>query len=135
VLELNRTRDEMNVLMKDVESAQRAFDATSQRGSQTRVEGQAEQSDVAILNPATVPTEPDGPKVFRNLLLSVFLGVMLGFGAALVLELLDRRVRSGSDLAESLEIPLFGSIDWNKKSAHRRTGVMGLLMPRRPRLT
>ncbi|WEF35681.1 chain length determinant protein EpsF [Pseudoduganella chitinolytica] len=134
VLELNRTRDEMGVLLKDVESAQRAFDATSQRGSQTRIEGQAEQSDVAILNPATVPTEPDGPKVFRNLLLSVFLGIMLGFGAALVIELLDRRVRSANDLSEGLEIPMLGTIDW-KQSAHRRTGVLGSLMPRRLRLT
>jgi chain length determinant protein EpsF len=134
VLELNRTRDEMGVLMKDVESAQRAFDATAMRGSQTRIEGQAEQSDVAILNPAVVPSEPDGPKVFRNLLLSVFLGILLGFGAAVVLELLDRRVRSENDLQEALDIPLFGAIDWNG-SAHRRPGMLGTLMPRRPRLT
>jgi len=134
VLELNRTRDEMGVLMKDVESAQRAFDATSVRGSQTRIEGQAEQSDVSILNPATVPSDPDGPKVFRNLLLSVFLGIMLGFGAAVVLELLDRRVRSTSDLSDALDIPTFGAIDWNG-STRRRPGVLGSLMPRRLRLT
>ncbi|AXA91852.1 chain length determinant protein EpsF [Massilia sp. YMA4] len=134
VLELNRTRDEMGVLMKDVESAQRAFDATAQRGSQTRIEGQAEQSDVSILNPAVVPSEPDGPKVFRNLVLSVFLGVLLGFGAALIIELLDRRVRSENDLSDSLDIPMFGSIDWNN-SARRRPGMLGSLMPRRPRLT
>lgn len=133
VLELNRARDEMNVLLKDVESAQRAFDVTAQRGSQTRIEGQAEQSDIAILNPAVIPTEPDGPKVFRNLLLSVFLGIMLGFGAALVLELLNRRVRSSNDLSDSLDIPLLGTIDWNKTS--RRPGVLGSIMPRRPRLT
>ncbi|QGZ41780.1 chain length determinant protein EpsF [Pseudoduganella flava] len=134
VLELNRTRDEMNVLMKDVESAQRAFDVTSQRGSQTRIEGQAEQSDIAILNPAVVPTEPSGPRVFRNLLLSVFLGILLGFGAAIVLELLDRRVRSENDLNDALDIPLFGVIDW-KEPARRKTGILASLMPRRPRLT
>lgn len=134
VLELNRTRDEMGVLMKDVESAQRAFDVTSQRGSQTRIEGQAEQSDVSILNPAVVPSEPDGPKVFRNLLLSVFLGVLLGFGAALIIELLDRRVRSENDLSESLDIPMLGVVDWSN-SARRRPGMLGSLMPRRPRLT
>lgn len=134
VLELNRTRDEMGVLIKDVESAQRAFDVTAQRGSQTRIEGQAEQSDVAILNPAVVPSEPDGPKVFRNLLLSVFLGIMLGFGAALVIELLDRRVRSEDDLTDALGIPMLGTVDW-KDSARRRAGVLGSLMPRRPRLT
>jgi uncharacterized protein involved in exopolysaccharide biosynthesis len=70
VLELNRTRDEMGVLMKDVESAQRAFDATAQRSSQTRIEGQAEQSDIAVLNPATPPIEPSSPKVMLNTILS-----------------------------------------------------------------
>ncbi len=134
VLELNRTRDEMNVLLRDVENAQRAFDVSSQRGSQTRIEGQAEQSDIAILNPAVVPTEPDGPKVFRNVLLSVFLGILLGFGLAFVLELLDRRVRSAGDLSDSLDIPLLGAIEWNKTS-QRRTGALGSLLPRRPRLT
>jgi succinoglycan biosynthesis transport protein ExoP len=134
VLELNRTRDEMNVLVKDVENAQRAFDVTAQRGSQARIEGQAEQSDIAVLNPAVAPVEPDGPKVFRNVLLSVFLGILLGFGGALVIELLNRRVRSETDLNDALGIPLFGVIDW-KDSGKRRSGKLASLMPGRPRLT
>ena len=134
VLELNRTRDELNVLVKDVEGAQRAFDATSQRFSQTRLEGQAEQSDIALLNPATAPIEPSGPKVGLNTMLSLLLGSMLGIGMAFVLEMLDRRVRSASDLAEALEIPVFGVIDWNKtKLKHKRSGLAALL-PRRLRL-
>src|SRR5207244_3146366 len=52
VLELNRARDELGVLLKDVDSAQRAFDAASQRFSQTRIEALSEQSDISVLNPA-----------------------------------------------------------------------------------
>jgi chain length determinant protein EpsF len=133
VLELNRTRDELNVLAKDAESAQRAFDATSQRFSQTRLEGQAEQSDIALLNPATAPIEPAGPRVVLNTLISVVLGAMLGVGMALMAEMLDRRVRSESDLAESLEIPVFGVIDW-QASKRKPSGIKSLLTPRRLRL-
>ncbi|MYN47370.1 chain length determinant protein EpsF [Pseudoduganella sp. FT93W] len=134
VLELNRTRDELNVLVKDVEGAQRAFDTTSQRFSQTRLEGQAEQSEIALLNPATAPIAPAGPKVVLNASLSLLLGTMLGVAMAFVLEMLDRRVRSAADLAETLEIPVFGVIDWNKtKHAHKRTGLNALI-PRRLRL-
>jgi succinoglycan biosynthesis transport protein ExoP len=50
------------LLNKDVDSAQRAFDAASQRFSQTNIEGQSEQSDISVLNPAVAPTEPAGPK-------------------------------------------------------------------------
>lgn len=132
VLELNRTRDELNVLVKDVESAQRAFDATSQRFSQTRLEGQSEQSDIALLNPAIAPIEASSPKLILNTMLSAVLGVMLGVAMAFVLELLDRRVRSASDLAEALEIPVFGVIDWNKTK--RKPKGLALLLPRRLRL-
>ncbi|MYM98012.1 chain length determinant protein EpsF [Duganella vulcania] len=132
VLELNRTRDEMNVLAKDVESAQRAFDAASQRFSQTKIEGQSEQSDIAVLNPAVPPIEPDGPKVVRNVLLSLFLGVFFGVGLALVVELLNRRVRSDSDLREALDIPVFGVVDWTP--ARSPGAKLNAILPRRLRL-
>ncbi|MBV7535976.1 chain length determinant protein EpsF [Duganella sp. sic0402] len=129
VLELNRTRDELNVLQKDVESAQRAFDATSIRLSQTRIEGQAEQSDVAMLNPAVAPIKPYGPKVLRNTALAIVLGSMLGVGLGFLLELFDRRVRSQSDLADMLEIPVLGVIDWTQ-SKRRPSRFSGLFLRR-----
>ncbi|MBA5690083.1 chain length determinant protein EpsF [Rugamonas apoptosis] len=132
VLELNRTRDEMGVLAKDVESAQRAFDAASQRFSQTKIEGQAEQSDIAVLNPAVPPIDADSPKVVRNVLLSVFLGVFLGVGLAFVLELLNRRVRSDSDLRDALNIPVFGVLETAPTRSGR--GKLQALLPRRLRL-
>lgn len=126
VLELNRARDEMGVLLKDVESAQRAFDATAQRSSQTRIEGQSEQADIAILNPATPPLEPTGPKVLLNTVLSLVLGTMLGVGFGLLAEMLDRRVRSESDIADTLGVPVFGVIGWqdNHKSSSPRIKKM-----------
>jgi chain length determinant protein EpsF len=133
VLELNRTRDELGVLAKDAESAQRAFDATAQRSSQTRLEGQVEQSDVALLNPAVPPIDASSPKVMLNTLLSIVLGSMLGVGLAMAAELLDRRVRSETDLSEALDIPVFGVIDWNV-TTRRPSGLRRLLTPRRLRL-
>ncbi|MES2159767.1 MAG: chain length determinant protein EpsF [Pseudomonadota bacterium] len=132
VLELNRSRDELNVLIKDVESAQRAFDATSQRFAQTRIEGQSEQSDIALLNPATPPLVAAGPKVFNNTLISFVLGLMLGVGLAMIAELLDRRVRSEEDLSETLDIPVFGLIEWN--ATKRKPTGLRTLLPRRLRL-
>lgn len=130
VLELNRTRDEMNVLAKDVESAQRAFDTASQRFAQTRIEGQADQSDVAILNPATAPVEPSSPKLLLNLVLAAILGSMLGVGFGMVAEMMDRRVRSAEDLLEAGGVPVLGVIEWNppKRGRMRRFNIFS---PRR----
>ncbi|TWI65149.1 chain length determinant protein EpsF [Pseudoduganella lurida] len=112
VLELNRTRDEMNVLSKDVESAQRAFEMASQRQSQTRIEGQSEQSDVALLNPAVAPLEASSPKVLLNVALSLFLGTLLGVGLCMLAEMFDRRVRSETDLTDIADVPVLGTINW-----------------------
>ncbi len=134
VLEMNRTRDEMGVLMKDVESAQRAFDAASQRYAQTNIEGQSEQSDISVLNPASAPLAPSGPRVMLNTMLSIFLGTVLGLGFALLVEMIDRRVRSENDLVEVLQMPVFGVIDWSAPK-RRRYNAIASLLPRRLRLT
>ncbi|MEN3276836.1 MAG: protein tyrosine kinase modulator [Massilia sp.] len=131
VLELNRARDELGVLLKDLDSAQRAFDAASGRFSQTRIEAQAEQSDIAVLNPAVAPSEPSGPRVLLNTLVAILLGTVLGLGLALLLELLRRPVRSSSDLQELLGIPVLGTVQW---SAPQPRGGLHALIGQRRRL-
>lgn len=133
VLALNRTRDEMGVLSKDVENAQHAFDAASQRFAQTKIEGQSEQSDISVLNPAVAPLEPSSPKLLLNTALSVVLGAVLGLGLCLVAEMLDRRVRSVADIGEVLQIPVLGVIDWSGPKG-RRPRLLRSIFPRRPRL-
>jgi len=123
----------MNVLNKDVESAQRAFDNASQRSSQTRIEGGNDQSDVSVLNPAVPPIEPAGPRVVLNTVLSLLLGGMLGIGIAMLSEMFDRRVRSEADLAEVVRIPVLATIDWNPPR-QRRFGLPHLHAPRTLRL-
>jgi chain length determinant protein EpsF len=129
VLELNRARDELGPLLKELETAQRAYDAASQRFSQTRIEAQSEQSDVSVLNPAVAPTEPSGPRVLLNTLIAFLLGTVLGVGLALLLELLNRPVRSSSDLKDMLGIPVLGTIEWQQ--ARRGGGLRALMAPRR----
>jgi uncharacterized protein involved in exopolysaccharide biosynthesis len=130
VLELNRTRDELGVMLKDLDSAQRAFDAASQRFSQTRIEAQSEQSDISILNPAVPPTAPAGPRVLLNTLVSILLGTILGVGLALLLELLNRPVRSVGDVKDMLGIPVLGTIEWRMKRPPG-AGIRALMTPRR----
>lgn len=110
VLILNKQRDEINVLRRDIESAQRTFEVLSQRASQSNVESQANQTNITVLNPAVAPTSASKPRVFLNVLISVFLGTLLGVGLALMLEVTRRHVRSTQDLLEALDLPVLGSI-------------------------
>lgn len=110
VLEINRARDELSVLAKGAESAQRAYDFAMQRYSQTSLEGEVNQTDVAILNHATPASRPNSPKVVLNTLLAAMLGTLLGTALAILWELNDRRIRSVSELAGALQAPVLGAI-------------------------
>ncbi len=110
VLALNRARDELLPLVKDVEGAQQAYNAAMQRLNQTSLEGQSNLSSVSILDTAKIPDTPDSPKLLLNMILSVFLGSALGLGVGLLAEMLDRRVRSSEDLVDILQVPVLGII-------------------------
>ncbi len=109
VLALKQQREEATLLARDLENAQRVYDSALQRYGQTRMEAQSTQTDIAVLNPAVAPTEPSKPRVILNLLLALFLGTLLGVGVGFLVELLDRRVRSGQDIA-GLDIPVLGEV-------------------------
>jgi chain length determinant protein EpsF len=111
ILELKKQRDEISLLVREVETAQRAFDAVGQRTTQSRLESQSVQTNVAVLNPASEPLNASKPKVLLNILLSIFVGTMLGGGAALTLELLHRRVRSPEDLSLALDLPVLAILE------------------------
>ena len=122
VLTLNKQRDELNVLRRDVETAQRSFELISQRSSQSNVESQNSQTNLALLNAAAAPTEPSRPRVLLNVLVSIFLGTLLGVGLALMLELANRRVRSADDLSEALDLPVLGTIAAAGSMVRRKVG-------------
>jgi chain length determinant protein EpsF len=108
VLRLKAVRDEGSVLLRDVESAQRAFEQVMQRFNQTTLESQNTQSNVNLLTAATPPLEPSSPRIVLNTALAVFLGLLLAVGVALLLELMDRRVRSVEDVTGALGVAVIG---------------------------
>lgn len=118
VIELNKNRDVLTVLTREVENAQRAYDMATERYTQNNIEGKSNQSDIAILNVATPPGEPSSPKVALNIALSVFLGFLLGFGFAVLFEMIDRRIRSKEDLVTIFEAPVLGVLPKAKRVKH-----------------
>jgi len=135
ILVLNRERDELSVLMREVDGAQRTYDAAITRMSQTSLEGGANQVDVAVLSPALTPRKPSSPKLLLNLILSIAFGTAFGIGLSLLLEMLDRRVHSSDDMA-GLQIAVLTEMNWGKREARRngRFALPKLFSGRRARL-
>jgi chain length determinant protein EpsF len=120
VLDLNRQRDEISVLKRDVEAAQRSFEVAGQRSAATRLESLSIQTNALMLSPAIEPTDFAKPRIFLNLFVSVILGTLLGIGLALSLEVARRHVRSASDLGDASGLPVLSSIASTRSPPNRR---------------
>jgi succinoglycan biosynthesis transport protein ExoP len=108
VLRMKAVRDDGLVILREVESAQLAYQQLQQRINQTSLESQTTQSNVNVLTQAEPPLEASFPKIPLNVALALFLGLLLATGTALLLEMMDRRVRNVDDVLTSLDLPVIG---------------------------
>jgi succinoglycan biosynthesis transport protein ExoP len=110
VMQIKQLRDEAMVLQRDVEGAQRAYDAVASRLTQSSLESQTKQTNTALLAAATEPTRHSSPNITLNTLLAVFMGAMFATAYALMRELRDRRLRGPQDVAQVLGIQVLGHL-------------------------
>lgn len=110
LLDLKDERDEANVLLSDVASAQKAYDAVSQRFTQTNLEGQSTQTNVSVLTAANAPIKPSSPLPLLYTLIAAVVGTVIGIGLSFMSEMLDRRVRVVSDIEQALGIPVLAEL-------------------------
>ncbi|MCC6534645.1 MAG: chain length determinant protein EpsF [Burkholderiales bacterium] len=123
VLQMKKVRDDLTVLMREVDNAQRAYDGAQGRMTQTKLESQTTQTNIMVINEAIEPIEPSSPRLILNTALALILGSMLAVGVALLREMSDRIVRSDADLSETLGVPVLGALGSEKRPRRRRIAV------------
>lgn len=125
VLKLKEDRIELQVLERDVESAQRIYESIQLRLSQSSLESNSNQANISILSPATEPLKSSSPRVFINTLAAATLGTFLAIMVALGVEMLDRKVRGPFDMVQILEVPVLGVLPSpnGRKPLLRRLGI------------
>jgi uncharacterized protein involved in exopolysaccharide biosynthesis len=110
VMDLKAAHDQAAILAGDVAAAQRDLDAVSQRLAVSNLESQAQQTNVVLLSPAQVPLDPSSPKILVFIAAGLFLGLVMGIGGVLILEMMNRRLREESDLLAIVGAPVLGRI-------------------------
>ncbi len=110
VLSLRAERDQVSVLTQDVEAAKRIYDSVLQRTNQLNLEKQTDQTNVSILSPAIEPNRPAKPNIPKYIAASLLGALAAAIGAALGLEMLNRRVRVLNDIMIE-DVPVLGVIE------------------------
>jgi uncharacterized protein involved in exopolysaccharide biosynthesis len=103
-------RIELAAMSRDVENTQRSHDAVLARYMTNKIEASAKSTNVSLLTPGIEPIEPAQPKVGLISGLAVVIGAMLAAAVVFMLESMDRRVRSRSDLENRLAVPSLGRL-------------------------
>ena len=105
---MRESRVDLAVLTRDLDNAQRSYDGALGRAMALKVDSKVRQTNLAMLTPAVEPLKPAVPKVGLISGLSVVIGLLLAAGIVYMLEMMDRRVRSRSDLEARLAVPSLG---------------------------
>jgi succinoglycan biosynthesis transport protein ExoP len=137
LLRLKGLRDESAVLERDVENARRAYDLALTRLSQTSVESQTTQTNVSVLKEASAPPYPSSPRTRLNVTIAVLIGALLAASAAVLREMMDRRLRTDRDVLDGLGLPLLGVLPAKAlgKRADTSRRMRLTLSPNRPRIS
>lgn len=98
---------EARQLAVDVAVLQEQTAAAAKRTAALRQESESTETGMSFLGNAVAPQSPSFPKIPLITLGSILLGLALGAGLAILIELLNRKVRGPSDL-DMLDIPLLG---------------------------
>jgi capsular exopolysaccharide synthesis family protein len=116
-------------LKRAVDTNRQFYETLMSRAKEESLNQQLQGVQVYTLEPAVVPTVPDGPRAARTLLLGVVLGLLGGVGMALFVDYLDNTVRSAEDLELKSGLPVLGVIP----PAKSRGASIDMAMIKEPR--
>jgi Mrp family chromosome partitioning ATPase/capsular polysaccharide biosynthesis protein len=106
--------------MSPAQRASSAGQSLQARIEQLNTLASAQTGDVQLVQTATVPTSPSFPNTKLNVAIGVVLGLLLGVGLMLLLERLNRRVRTVEELSEVVGYPVIAEVPETKRLRRHR---------------
>jgi succinoglycan biosynthesis transport protein ExoP len=110
VQDFNRKEFELQKLQREVSTNSKLYDVFFTRIKSVSEAGGFEKPHARIIDSAIMPTSPIKPNKKLSLTLALILGIMLGCGCAILLDVLDNTIKSPDDVQSKLGVPLLGSI-------------------------
>ena len=104
---------ELEALRSEIDTKREVLQQLSARQSETAASHRLQEtgtSNIRVVDPATTPRKPVKPRIPVALAMAVMIGLGCGVGAALVVEQLDRTVRTPEDVARISGVPMLAEI-------------------------
>lgn len=99
--------DRLTQLMSEVALRRQQYEQDAKRTSELQLESNVADSGLVVLGDATVSNTPAFPRWPIIIGLALGAGLALGVVMAMIIELVNRRVRGGEDLAYAARVPVF----------------------------
>jgi succinoglycan biosynthesis transport protein ExoP len=101
-------------LQSEIDSYKRFYDLFVSHSQNAAISQSAKKVEAeakfTIIRPASLPLSPDSPNRIKILGMGLILGMALGFGAIIIVELLDDSFKKVEDVTEYLKLPVVGTI-------------------------
>ncbi len=117
---INEKMIDYNILKRDFEINQQLYESLLQRLKDATLSASLQVTNVHVIDPATVPTEPVSPNRPRNLAAGFMFGLILGVTLAFVQEALDSSVRTTDEAERIVNAPALAVIPAENDAARRK---------------
>jgi capsular exopolysaccharide synthesis family protein len=131
VMKVNTKLAEYLTLQDALRRTEKLCDILDDRVKELSVAENAGALNISVLEVAQPGEKPTSPKKAVVLGLGIIAGLMLGFGLALLRDVLDHRLRSIDEITALLELPLLGVVP--HISGKQKRSVAGQMVANRPR--
>jgi succinoglycan biosynthesis transport protein ExoP len=96
---------EYNILKREAEANKTMYDGLLTKLKEANISAGLKSSNIRVVDPAMVPSNPSRPAKARNIGLSFLVGLVGGIGLALLREYLDNTVKTPDDVENLVRLP------------------------------
>jgi len=123
MVKLQENLSDYQILKRDSETNEQLYQALLSRVKEANIASTMVPSNVAVIDPAPLPSKPFKPNTMRILGLATFIGLILGLALALLRERTDNSIKTAEDL-EQLNLSSLGAVPLLGKDGfgYSRTG-------------
>jgi len=118
ILQMQDRSTDYQALKRDVDTNRQLYNGLLQRLKEVGVVGGIGTNNIAIVDPAEVPSSPFKPSLRKNLAVAIAIGLFGGVLLVFLFETLDDTLKTSADVERRIGAPVLGVVPFVNARAH-----------------